>query len=665
MILKLNERFSQRIQVDNLYVKYNGRDYQIEDERGKVKESGFSTDEDAIERAKAIQGIEEESMKLKEAYELEKDAYNYVINAFEGVNNLDTLSDAVRNVYNHFNGGARIDFGRHSVTADGWMPDGNGDHYTFYNSFDLNYLKGDVRRFAEDVAMAVHGKKEFSYTPDLAKAMKNEGCGSKTESDEIDDGGVEKEVDEAYDNKFGSNSYKADAFDNACDCINRGYGKEYWIKKFKYANSSMMDDIWDSATDYMTESVNLDEAKKPKYWNSRFAVNVLDAYDEGELTYDNIKEWDKKYNGGVDPNPAFNTKEILDYYTSGHDIRKESLTESPLATFQPSDDSYDYYAVIDPVKDTLVGMSDICTSLEEAEVVKNEHEEGVIYAMVPAEDVQFESKKLKESSDPDLMYIKKLLSSIINDNLNLFRDKESYTYEQMSAIKAFADYVKRDFYALLDKLDVDDEMTIESMKLKESWSDSVTTQDLQSVISTLEDIVDSMDAEEVEELRLSPNTYGLSHFISFPSRGFLDLTDWERFFSNGEDEEYEGLKLKTEAWDDQKVNYYPFREFTQQDYYGYGGAEKMPDGSEPLIYNGNNCDILICGTEDGGISVDVYMYEDTPDGQESAYSSNANASTESIKVLSDAIALARKAVMADKKGSDALIEFCESNLESY
>ena len=53
---------------------------------------------------------------------------------------------------------------------------------------------------------------------------------------------------------------------------------------------------------------------KPKHWNSMFATKVIDAYKSGKLTKENIKEWEKEYNGGNVPNPPLNTAEILDYY---------------------------------------------------------------------------------------------------------------------------------------------------------------------------------------------------------------------------------------------------------------------------------------------------------------------------------------------------------------
>ena len=70
-----------------------------------------------------------------------------------------------------------------------------------------------------------------------------------------------------------------------------------WIKDFKSARI-------------------LNEARKPKSWNSMFAMNAIEAYEAGDIDVNDpnsIKKWDKEYNGGVTPNPAFETKEIIDY----------------------------------------------------------------------------------------------------------------------------------------------------------------------------------------------------------------------------------------------------------------------------------------------------------------------------------------------------------------
>lgn len=50
-----------------------------------------------------------------------------------------------------------------------------------------------------------------------------------------------------------------------------------------------------------------------------------------------------------------------------------------------------------------------------------------------------------------------------------------------------------------------------------------------------------------------------------------------------------------------------FRRFESGDWNGYAGAENLPDGSEPLIYNGTNFDIVIGGNEDGSEGVDVQV----------------------------------------------------------
>lgn len=69
----------------------------------------------------------------------------------------------------------------------------------------------------------------------------------------------------------------------------------------------------------LTES--LTEARKPKYLNTRFAEKVKQDMKSGKLTYHNIKEWDKEQNGGVEPNPPFNTRELMNYF-------KDTMNES-------------------------------------------------------------------------------------------------------------------------------------------------------------------------------------------------------------------------------------------------------------------------------------------------------------------------------------------------
>lgn len=78
--------------------------------------------------------------------------------------------------------------------------------------------------------------------------------------------------------------------------------------------------------------------KAPKYWDSMFRVNAIKAYNNGELTSDNIEEWETKYNGGIKPNPSLGTKEILDYYIK----HKDKLEESPSygGAFDISDTAY-------------------------------------------------------------------------------------------------------------------------------------------------------------------------------------------------------------------------------------------------------------------------------------------------------------------------------------
>ena len=103
---------------------------------------------------------------------------------------------------------------------------------------------------------------------------------------------------------------------------------------------------------YVGESLN--EARKPKSWDTMFAMNAIKAYQNGEFNLndkDSILAWDTEYNGGRAPKPAFDTKEIIDYAIKtgkkpDGSKMEESVNEAeflglPLETFA------DWYAAAD------------------------------------------------------------------------------------------------------------------------------------------------------------------------------------------------------------------------------------------------------------------------------------------------------------------------------
>ena len=60
----------------------------------------------------------------------------------------------------------------------------------------------------------------------------------------------------------------------------------------------------------------LNEVREPKSWDSQFAMTAIEAYEAGDIDISNpasVKKWDKEYNGGRTPNPAFETAEIITY----------------------------------------------------------------------------------------------------------------------------------------------------------------------------------------------------------------------------------------------------------------------------------------------------------------------------------------------------------------
>lgn len=91
------------------------------------------------------------------------------------------------------------------------------------------------------------------------------------------------------------------------------------------------------------KDANLTEARKPKHVDSAFGYKVFKAQKSGELTPDNIEEWEIEYNDGRKPNPAFNTRELMNFYYMRPDYFDESLTESYIEEWwgQTDEDPHD------------------------------------------------------------------------------------------------------------------------------------------------------------------------------------------------------------------------------------------------------------------------------------------------------------------------------------
>lgn len=98
---------------------------------------------------------------------------------------------------------------------------------------------------------------------------------------------------------------------------------------------------------YVGESLN--EARKPKSWDTMFAMNAIKAYQNGEFDLNDKKSilaWDTEYNGGRAPQPAFDTKEIIDYAIKtgkkpDGSKMEESVTEGEVLLFDELNDSFD------------------------------------------------------------------------------------------------------------------------------------------------------------------------------------------------------------------------------------------------------------------------------------------------------------------------------------
>lgn len=98
-----------------------------------------------------------------------------------------------------------------------------------------------------------------------------------------------------------------------------------------------------------------------------------------------------------------------------------------------------------------------------------------------------------------------------------------------------------------------------------------------------------------------------------------------------------------------------FLEFKKTDYYGYAGATALPDGSEPLIYEGEAADIIISGSEYSG---DLYSV--------SINNENFAAGNDEIKSKEEALKLANTLIKYADDGDYDYNKVCKRlGMETY
>jgi len=103
----------------------------------------------------------------------------------------------------------------------------------------------------------------------------------------------------------------------------------------------------------------------------------------------------------------------------------------------------------------------------------------------------------------------------------------------------------------------------------------------------------------------------------------------------------------------------PLRPFTRYDWMGYAGAAQLGE-DEPLIYNADEFDIIVAGTDDDASKASVGVYLE--DG--SGYSTSA--SGDSHMSIIKAIRLAKRLIdIYEEKGYDDFIDEVDTQMEEY
>ena len=209
----------------------------------------------------------------------------------------------------------------------------------------------------------------------------------------------------------------------------------------------------------MLESVNEDvinEGPKPRSWNTMFAMNAIAAYEAGKFDPDDnnsLAAWEKDYNGGVKPNPGFETYDIIAY----------ALTTGKKPDGKPINESVD--------SETLVSLEDDVMKFFESNKKKLEGlaEDGdwdEFYELAFNKFPDYEQDKISQA-----MNVAAMRAGWFEDNIDDYRQSEEElnmmangTKEQQKGVN-MGDYDKKN---KLPKQSPTDIVVGDLKKLKES-----------------------------------------------------------------------------------------------------------------------------------------------------------------------------------------------------
>ncbi len=217
--------------------------------------------------------------------------------------------------------------------------------YGFYGTLETNFKKKDVERMytegvdglmkaykiSEKVAIAILDSKVGRHMADMIYSKiatdavdalaKYFGSGARVWNYITSMVRLEESLmTEAGDHEVGmANGQLADIVKNAQELMSKigttekdipGWIQDHISQSQNYINQA------NSNYHELEESTEVNEMKKPKTWDSQFAMKAIDAYEAGEFDPEDDKslaDWEKEYNGGKKPNPGFDTYNIIAY----------------------------------------------------------------------------------------------------------------------------------------------------------------------------------------------------------------------------------------------------------------------------------------------------------------------------------------------------------------
>ena len=343
----------------------------------------------------------------------------------------------------------------------------------------------------------------------------------------------------------------------------------------------------------VNESVN--EAKAPKNWDSQFTMKAIEAYNNGEFDLEDdksIAEWDKEYNGGRAPKPAFNTKEVVSYAIEtgkkpNGDKMDESFNEAFIGPFVFNDKMSD-----DELKAMYDGALDGYANHQKGfQHAKSKYKEAyqAIEKILKKRGVKVDESVVNEGVHPKIKKAMKAVEkgeTVYGENIR-FPGRFKILRFTMGGAMAVIDYEdgKKPYEMAAMNIAID-KMKFESVEINERAKATQMLKDVaKGFASEVEGIKLSKEMAQAYLDWLSQSAYGKKYDGLPFDHIFKASFNWgiDRYTKNLKGE-YKELKQQAKAMKESTI-YTDFSNFVSESYLGEEVSVELNEMKEPKCSN--------------------------------------------------------------------------------